>query len=195
VVLMAMRPAGVLEPLPLVVVRTGHAPVRQGEPCSGLWVVESGVFRAEVIDREGRSFVVDLLGSGDVLGEPDAGPAPWTATALRPSRLHSVAPAAAAALLADRARRAVTVAGELAWLGVTDRIERRLRDLAERHGRPVAGGQLIPVRLTQDDVAAMVGATRESANRAVRTLVARGLLDVQGRGRYVVRAQLRLAPA
>ena len=38
----------------------------------------------------------------------------------------------------------------------------------------------------------MVGATRESVNRAVRALVARGSIEVRGRGRYVVRTPLRL---
>ena len=38
----------------------------------------------------------------------------------------------------------------------------------------------------------MVGATRESVNRAVRTLIAAGSIEVRGRGCYVVRAQLRL---
>jgi CRP-like cAMP-binding protein len=81
---------------------------------------------------------------------------------------------------------------DLAWFGVADRIERRLSDLACRIGHPSGGGTLIPIRLTQDDLASMVGATRETTNRAVQTLFARGVLDRQGRGRYVVRSQLGL---
>ena len=94
--------------------------------------------------------------------------------------------------LATTAARLTAIATELAWFDIADRVERRLLDLARRLGRPAPGGTAIPVRLTQDELASMVGATRESVNRAVRALVARGSIDVRGRGRYVVRAQLRL---
>jgi CRP-like cAMP-binding protein len=51
---------------------------------------------------------------------------------------------------------------------------------------------LIPVRLTQDDLASMVGATRETVNRALGRMLAGGALERQGRARYVVRSQLHL---
>ncbi len=191
---MVVRPMGVLEPLPLVVVRTGHAAVRQGEPCADLWVVESGVFEARIVSRDGRSFLLDLLGPGDAIGALVDGPAPWTATALRPARLIPVRGAAAAEALAACAARATAIASDLAWFGVTERIERRLFDLAGRLGRSVPEGTLIPIRLTQDDLASMVGATRETANRALGKLLARGVVTRQGRARYVVRSQLRLVP-
>jgi len=191
---MVVRPLGVVEPLPLTVVRSGQAPARQGEPCADLWVVESGAFRATMVDTDGRSFLVDLVGPGEAVGQPDGLASPWTAIALRPARLRSVRGSEAAGVLAARAERAVAVAADLAWFDVTDRIERRMLDLALRFGRPVSGGHAIGVQLTQDDIGAMVGASRESANRAIRRLVARGALDVRSRGRYVVRHQLRLVP-
>ena len=180
---------GVVEPLPLVVVRTGQTPVRQDESCPDQWVIDSGLFTVSVIDADGRAMLLDMLGPGDGLGLPDGLPSPWTATAVRPARLR---PAVGTDGLASTAARLTTIATELAWFDITDRVERRLLDLARRLGRPAPGGTLIPVRLTQDELASMVGATRESANRAVRTLVTRGSIDVRGRGRYVVRTQLRL---
>jgi CRP-like cAMP-binding protein len=95
-------------------------------------------------------------------------------------------------LLDAMTARITALTADLAWFGVSDRIERRLSDLACRIGRPTDGGTLIPIRLTQDDLASMVGATRETTNRALQTLFARGVLDRLGRGRYVVRSQLRL---
>lgn len=186
---MVVRPLGVVEPLPLVIVRTGQTPVRQDEPCPDQWVVESGVFAISIVDPDGRTMLLDLLGPGDALGVPDGHPVPWTATALRPARLRPVTGTAA---LAASSARLASIVTDLAWFDITDRIERRLLDLARRLGRPAPGGVVIPVRLTQDDLASMVGATRESANRAVRALVARGSIDVAGRGRYIVRTQLRL---
>jgi CRP/FNR family transcriptional regulator, cyclic AMP receptor protein len=189
---MVVRPMGAVEPLPLVVVRTGHAAVRQGEPCADLWLVESGVFGARIVSREGRSFLIDLLGPGEAIGGPADMPAPWTATALRPARLVPVRGPAAVDAMSVAAARATTIAADLAWFGVTERIERRLLDLAARIGRPAVGGTLIPIRLTQDDLASMVGATRETANRALGRLISRGVIERQGRGRYVIRSQLRL---
>lgn len=191
---MVVRPMGALEPLPLVVVRTGHAAVRQGEPCADLWVVESGVFEARIVSHDGRSFLLDLLGPGDAIGAPADGPSPWTATALRPARLMPLRGTAAATAISASAARAAAIASDLAWFSVSDRIERRLLDLAARIGQPTPRGMLIPVRLTQDDLASMVGATRETANRALGKLVALGVVERHGRARYVVRSQVRLVP-
>jgi CRP-like cAMP-binding protein len=106
--------------------------------------------------------------------------------------LRPLRPEDAVELLDAMTARITALTADLAWFGVSDRIERRLSDLACRIGRPTDGGTLIPIRLTQDDLASMVGATRETTNRALQTLFARGVLDRQGRGRYVVRSQLRL---
>ena len=56
-------------------------------------------------------------------------------------------------------------------------------------GRPVEGGRLILLPLTQNEVAAHAGTTRESANRALRLMVADGDIRVAARGRYVVRTR------
>jgi CRP-like cAMP-binding protein len=74
---------------------------------------------------------------------------------------------------------------------VRTRIAHRLEDLAERFGRAVDGGRLILLPLTQDEVAALAGTTRESANRALRSMVADGDIRMAARGRYVVRTRLR----
>lgn len=192
VVPMVVRPVGVVEPLPLVVVRTGHTAVRQGEPCPDLWSIESGIFAVRMVNAEGRSFLIDLYGPGDPIGGPSELPAFVTATALRPARLRPLRPEDALEVMNAVAARMTVLTADLAWFGVAERIERRLSDLACRIGHPTQGGTLIPIRLTQDDLASMVGATRETTNRALQTLFARGVLDRQGRGRYVVRSQLQL---
>jgi CRP/FNR family transcriptional regulator, cyclic AMP receptor protein len=189
---MVVRPMGVVEPLPLVVVRTGHTAVRQGEPCPDLWSIESGVFAARMVNAEGKSFLIDLYGPGDPVGAPSERPSHVTATALRPARLRPLRGEDAVESLNALAARMTAITADLAWFGVAERVERRLADLACRIGRPTSGGTLIPLRITQDDLASMVGATRETTNRALQTLFACGVLDRQGRGRYVVRSQLRL---
>jgi CRP/FNR family cyclic AMP-dependent transcriptional regulator len=139
-----------------------------------------------------------VLGPGEAAGELPGVSSPVTVRALRPSRLTPVSHRAAADLLTGRAHRAAALAADLAWLSVRSRVARRMEDLAERFGRPVEGGRLILLPLTQDEVAALAGTTRESANRAVRGLVDDGSIRVAARGRYVVRTRVhelhRVAP-
>ncbi len=132
-----------------------------------------------------------MLGPGDPVGEPAGEVSTLTVRAMRPSRLVAVAGRDVEALLAGRARRRETLACDLAWLDVADRVARRLDDLAARFGRPVPGGTLIPFTITQESSASLAGTSRESANRAIRRLVAVGTIAMAGRGRYVVRHHLR----
>jgi len=188
---MSTRPSGVVEPLPLVVLRAGQAPVRQGEPCAGLWRVQTGLLRATLVSEHGRELWLDVLGPGDVVGEHAETPSPWTITAVRPTRLLATHPEHECDALAQRTARVASFAADLAWLDVPGRIERRLHEIAMRLGEPVGGGWSVPLTLRQDDVGALAGTTRESANRAVRALMASGRLLQPRRGRYVVRPVLR----
>jgi CRP/FNR family cyclic AMP-dependent transcriptional regulator len=175
-----------------MIVRPGKTVVRQGEAGDGGWRVESGILRVSLLTQDGRELVLDLLGPGDVIGEPSGSPATCTVEALRPARLRAVGPGELTAALVERAGRAAALACDVAWLDVSTRIERRLQDLAARFGRPVPGGMLIPITLRQDDLASLAGTSRETANRAIRRLTERGRIYVERRGRYVVRTPMRL---
>jgi CRP/FNR family transcriptional regulator, cyclic AMP receptor protein len=179
------------QPLPLTLVLRQHGTlIQQGSLGDGLWLVESGALRVATISDAGHELVMDVLGPGNGAGEPSGVPSPATVRALRPCRLRPVSPGAAADLLTTRAHRAAALAADLAWLDVRSRIARRMKDLAERFGRPVEDGRLILLPFTQDEVAALAGTTRESANRALHALVAGGEIRVAARGRYVVRGQI-----
>jgi len=89
---MVVRPLGAVEPLPLTIVRIGQTPVRQGASCPAVWRIESGLLSLDLVDAEGRTFLVDLVGPGDALGVPEGAAAPWTATAWRTTGIaHQVA--------------------------------------------------------------------------------------------------------
>ena len=188
---MLQRPEG-LEPLPLVILPAGRCLIRQGEASPGLWTIESGILRTATLSPEGRELIVDLLGPGDLVGEPTSAPSMLTVGAIRPARLRPLAVAGAASLLAARSHRATRLACDLAWQDVQARVERRLIDLASRFGRPVEGGTLIPLTLTQEDIAGLAGTSRESANRALAVLLASGRIARRRRGCYVVGARLRV---
>jgi CRP-like cAMP-binding protein len=178
------------EPLPLWTVGPGDVIVRQGEPVRRPLVVVSGALRESCLSADGDELFLEVLGPGDLVTAADGRPAGSTVRTLRTSRLREAALTELPSLAAERQRRLAELACQLAWIDVAGRVQTRLDDLAARFGREVAGGTLIDLFLTQEDVAALIGATRESANRALRSLAARGLVRAAGRGRYVLPRRL-----
>jgi CRP-like cAMP-binding protein len=65
-------------------------------------------------------------------------------------------------------------------------VRRRLLALAHQHGRRTPDGIRIDVPLTQEDLAAMVGAARETVNRTIVSLISSGFVRVEDR-RYILR--------
>jgi CRP-like cAMP-binding protein len=178
-------------PLPLIVASPGREVVRQGETCLEPRVVHVGALIALAVSPEGGVLGLDVLGPGDLVSGPIGATARCSVRALRPSQLRP-ATGDLGPLEAEQARRMTELACELAWLDVTGRVERRLVDLAVRFGRPVSGGMAVPWRLNQEDLAALAGTSRESANRAVRRLIRRGRISVVRRGKYVVHPRPRV---
>lgn len=183
---MAERLPRVSQPLPLIAVRAGQRITRQGEPGPGIWLVETGALISTTVTPDGHPLGLDVVGPRDVVGEPPGHPSPCDARALKPCRLRPLPMHRAGELLAIRASRAAALAERLAWAGVEARVRWRLTDLAVRFGRPLSDGTLVALPLTQDDLAALAGTSRESANRAIRSLVRTGQIEVISRGRYVV---------
>ncbi|HXF56842.1 MAG TPA: Crp/Fnr family transcriptional regulator [Actinomycetota bacterium] len=184
--------------------------VHQGERPSHLFVVEEGVVALTAWESSGRRAVLALLGPGDAFGEaalfaeadtPSHALLP-EARVLVPSRVLAVPPEPlrsaveahawlAAWLALTLARRARRAEERLAWtLGLTvlERVRAALQDLAGAYGRPTQEGRLIEVPLTQDFLASLVGATRESVNRAVRALVRSGALRRASGHHYLLRS-------
>lgn len=193
--------------------RYGHGEVvlGQGQAVTCLRLVLSGAVRLSAVVPSGREVVVALLGPGDVFGELallDGGPSTVEAravgdrtqiVALHVRTLREVARRAPASseellrLVAARLHRTTAALEEALAHDVRGRISLRLRELARSHGTVAPHGVALPPRLTQDEIARMVGATRESVNRTLSTLSARGLVRMEDR-RYVLPDPEALAP-
>ncbi len=183
--------------------RHGEVVLGQGRPVTGIRLVVSGAVRLSAVTPAGREVVVGLLGSGDVFGELallGGGPSPVEARAvgsetriltIRPAVLREIvrrAPSTAEELLrliASRLHRTSAALEEALAHDVRTRVSLRLRDLARSHGVAEDGGVALPPRITQEELARMVGTTRESVNRTMSALAARGLVRTQDR-RYVL---------
>jgi CRP-like cAMP-binding protein len=111
------------EPLPLVIaVPPGREVIRQGEPYPGAWVVRTGALVMEVVDHDGHTLALDVLGPGDLVGGPPDVTADASVRALVTSGLFGASASALRAGLDRRARRVTGLASSLAW----DRLATRL---------------------------------------------------------------------
>lgn len=80
---------------------------------------------------------------------------------------------------------------DIAFLDVPGRIARKVLELADRHGKPVADGVRIGIRVPQAELAAMVGASRENVNRVLAQFVDLGALTID-RGHITIVDEGRL---
>jgi len=162
-----------------------------------LYVIESGRVRIFLPTESGTELTVEVSGPGDVFGELallDGRPRSASAETLEDTtaftltreefKAHLAAtPQLAVALielLSTRLRHVTEYAESLAHLDVHARLARTLLEMADRYGVKRNGIE-IDLDLTQADLAAMVGATRERVNRALAAFRAQGLLELRGR--------------
>ena len=182
--------------------------VPEGET-PGCWhFIDTGAVALSSSSRGGRRCILSIVGAGGLFGPSlsqtnDGRSARPEARALVASTLLLVPAAALDRLLAEDGSFG-------AWMCATlqrqcDRFQKSLaltlgRPLPERlletfallahtHGRPTAEGVFIPFPLRQERMASLVGASRESVNRALKRLERAGIVRRAGRS-YVVCASL-----
>jgi len=154
---------------------------REGDPGHTFYVIADGQVKIAHLGRQGEEIVFALLTTGDTFGELalfDEEPTdcltlnrePFMTFALThpPLMRHLIR------VLSIYLRRADEALAEAAFLDITGRVAKKLLDLAESHGKPTKDGVRIGVRVTQQTLAGMIGASRENVNRAVSRFVARG---------------------
>lgn len=174
----------------------------QGEFGRRCYTLLTGSVKISAYAPDGREAVLAVLGPGDVFGELslfDDAPRSADATVIEEAELLSLDDAALTEaarhhpdlalsllrVLARRLRRANERFQDAAFFDVTGRVAKRLADLAGAHGVEDADGMLVDVPLSQESLANMIGATRESVNKALSGLTRRGLVRRRGQ-RYVI---------
>ncbi len=169
----------------------------EGEPCRGLYVVKSGRVRVFISSPEGREQVLLIARQGDSFNDVpvfDGGPNPASASALEPSIVYVIPKESLLSLVADcpaaqaiiklfaaRLRHLTTVVEDLSFRSVVGRLAKMLLDLAV-----VEGGPSPMPRLTQDEMAAIVGSVRDVIGRALRTLERTGAIKIEGQRILVI---------
>lgn len=177
--------------------RRGEVLFHEGDPGDALFVVASGAVKVVVPSEDGEEAILATLRRGDFLGELallDGAPRSASAVALEATEvlalprdqflaLVATEPAIRDALMASLAgelRRLTTHVAELHFLDLTGRLAARLARLAEEHGERLPDGSVrLDAPLTQSDLAAMIGATRQSVNKLLGEFEADGLLKME----------------
>jgi CRP-like cAMP-binding protein len=178
----------------------------EGEPCAGLFVVDTGAVKIYKLSPQGREQILARLGPGDTFNEVsvlDGGPNPasaeatadavvWVIARTDMQRLTQRFPALAWALIesiAARARHLVEMVEDLSLRSVKARLAKLLLHEAEQ-----AAGQSEIDRaqmMTQTEMAARLGTVREMVGRALRELADEGLITLD-RHRIVIADRERL---
>lgn len=175
----------------------------QDMPGIMLYMIEEGSIRIFSIGRTGQELTLDVLGRGDILGvlsTVDNKPHSSSAITLSPTVVWLISrpdfedsinrfPGLAKALiqiLVERMRRTTQSIEAMTFQDVQGRLAYEILNLSERHGRKNATSIEIGIPLTQMELASMVGATRESVNKALSALRAQNLIRAEGASMIVV---------
>jgi CRP/FNR family cyclic AMP-dependent transcriptional regulator len=164
-----------------------------GDPTDSLYIVLSGRLKVMMSDAEGKEVILSILGAGEFFGEMgliDDAPRSASVVSIEPCELLAIAKRDFKKCLAEnfdmaqavmrglvrRLRDADRKIGSLALLDVYGRVARLLLDMAEN----VDGEKIVTKRLPKQDIAKMIGASREMVSRVMKDLQMGGYIEVRG---------------
>jgi CRP/FNR family transcriptional regulator, cyclic AMP receptor protein len=176
----------------------GESVFGEGEPCSGLYVVESGHVRIFKSSTNGREQVLSIDGPGSSIAELpvfDGGNYPASVTAIDEAKLLFVSkqdfqalclahPQVALKVLrvvGSRLRRLVGIIEELSFTTVRHRLASFLLRLAQKEGKRSAAGVEITLPASNQELASHIGTVRELVSRNLSRLQSEGILQIDGR--------------
>jgi CRP/FNR family transcriptional regulator, cyclic AMP receptor protein len=164
-----------------------------GDPTDSLYIVLSGRLKVMMSDADGKEVILTILGPGEFFGEMgliDDAPRSASVVAIEPCELLAITRRDFKKCLAEniemsmavmrglvrRLREADRKIGSLALLDVYGRVARLLLDMSET----VDGQKMVTKRLPKQDIAKMIGASREMVSRVMKDLQVGGFIEMRG---------------
>jgi CRP/FNR family cyclic AMP-dependent transcriptional regulator len=164
-----------------------------GDATDSLYIVLSGRLKVMMSDSDGKEVILSILGPGEFFGEMgliDDEPRSASVVTIEPCELLSISKRdfkkclvensemsmAVMRGLVRRLREADRKIGSLALLDVYGRVARLLLDMAEN----VNGEKVVTKRLPKQDIAKMIGASREMVSRVMKDLQTGGYIEMRG---------------
>jgi len=175
----------------------------EGEAGDSLYMIQSGKVKVFIGDEEGREIILKILGPGSFFGEMsmiDKQPRSASVTTLETSTFLVLQHAAfekcveqaptignmVMQILAQRVREADRKIGTLALMDVYGRVASTLLELAVYTN----GKLMVGEKLSQQDLANMVGASREMVNRILKDLSDRGFISIESKAITIINREL-----
>ena len=175
----------------------------EGEMGDSLFMIQSGKVKVFIGDEDGREIILKILGPGDFFGEMsmiDKQPRSASVTTIEPASFLVLSHAAfercveqaprianmVMRVLATRVREADRKIGTLALMDVYGRVASTLLELAVNDN----GKMVVSEKLSQQDLANMVGASREMVNRILKDLAERGFISVESKSITIINHSL-----
>jgi len=176
-------------------VKKGEVLFRKGSEGTTLYIIKEGAIKIVLPSRLGEEMIVTIFTEGDFFGEMallDEMPRSADAVAVEPSRLlllnrsdflrylhrNDGAMVTILSSLSKRLRKTDDLLEDTSFLNIPARFAKKLIELGDTFGRKEGDKMEISLRLTQKDLADMVGATRESINKELRILREKGLVTL-----------------
>ncbi|MUL82173.1 MULTISPECIES: Crp/Fnr family transcriptional regulator [unclassified Mycolicibacterium] len=201
--------AALVRQLEPVTFRRGEAAFVEGEPGDTLYIITAGKVKIGRKSADGRDSLITLMGPSDMFGELaifDPGPRTSTVTALTEVKTVVMSRSVLRSWIADRPeiaeqllrvlarrlRRTNDNLSDLIFTDVPGRVAKQLLYLAQRFGSRDGSALRVDHELTQEEIAQLVGSSRETVNKALSDFVQRGWIRVQGRSILIDNAE-RLA--
>jgi CRP/FNR family transcriptional regulator, cyclic AMP receptor protein len=171
----------------------GSVIMAAGDQIDSLYIVISGRLKVMMSDADGKEVILSLIGPGEFFGEMgliDDSPRSASVVTIEPCELLSISKRdfkkcleenfdmAMAVMrgLVRRLREADRKIGSLALLDVYGRVARLLLDMSE----DVNGQKIVAKRLPKQDIAKMIGASREMVSRVMKDLQMGGYIEMRG---------------
>lgn len=164
-----------------------------GDQIDSLYIVISGRLKVMMGDADGKEVILSLIGPGEFFGEMgliDDSPRSASVVTIEPCELMSITKRDFKKCLSEnfemsmavmrglvrRLREADRKIGSLALLDVYGRVARLLLDMSE----DVNGQKVVTKRLPKQDIAKMIGASREMVSRVMKDLQMGGYIEMRG---------------
>jgi len=168
--------------------------IAAGDPTDALYVVISGRLKVMMSDNEGREVILAILNQGDFFGEMgliDQAPRSATVITIEPCELLTITRTDFTKCLqknfdftmnvmrglVKRLREADRKIGSLALMDVCGRVARLLMEMAET----VDGQKVVTRKLPKQQIAKMIGASREMVSRVMKEMETSGHIEVRAR--------------
>ena len=175
----------------------------EGEPGDRLYIIVDGKVKLARHAPDGRENLLSVMGPSDMFGELSIfDPGPRTSSAVCVTEVtaatmnstmlkqwidtHPEISQQLLRVLARRLRRTNASLADLIFTDVPGRVAKTLLQLANRFGMQEGGALRVNHDLTQEEIAQLVGAARETVNKALATFAHRGWIRLEGKSVLIV---------